>query len=802
MDLILIEGDRYVASACVRHGWMPVAPYFPKVVISIRALEVFRVTRLRCPRLGIQAFVRSLCDIHGVAPRPWLVTQFTVAFDVYLAVRATVDKRVQVALGRDSPDWRLKNACPACLYKLEDEPPLKLPLLATMDGNNSLSRFERREREEVYEDGELAVPGASKERRDDREVPGDYYLPREEVDKWAKEGLEELMKGFVPNAEGEDAEDEEAGCSERWQNMKDNVTTRAWGMYDETGIFPALCRHGFVLIVLDMVKSGELAKYGFAVINHILRVLKEGAMGYDIGCKTAKQVRAHPVLAKLAGETNFKSLVGAFHGPGHHRYCQLENLPTYVEGVGLEPFEGCEPYFSKSNALASTTRYASRFHRQQAIVTYMKHTDTFETYHGLSSLLSTKYRRALSIKATYQSLRAAMRDLHVESRDEFEEWLAKEKAHLRTLSKEPLEETLEMEYYQKLVNLGEAGERMTAVIGIERPFLPVEADASYAAAVKATRRIEAQRRHAMEAYDKTLAAVQDLEVRLDIEERWVAGDQNWVAAATLVGKRRYQRALDNLEGLIIERMFELSKCNMAGTGKSLQARSKALKTAIAKYNDAAEAMTPPRPHLTWEEVVENAFLGDFDLLRESRHDIRQEPWALPSGRAAMDQHYKLLRADEEIQRLNVEIRRFVTYMCDEEDFLVREEGCLREEGNEGLAHQVGLLRMERARFTAIHMARLTALSKVPGFTGSISPGVSISRERHVPVARDRDAVMRPSSPSQAPPDLEMPARGADDEDERGVDDEDDEDGLADAFMTLVRLTNDNYEVGGHTEVGI
>ena len=40
--------------------------------------------------------------------------------------------------------------------------------------------------------------------------------------------------------------------------MKDEVTSRMWGVFDETGIFLALCRHGFVLLVADMVKSGEL----------------------------------------------------------------------------------------------------------------------------------------------------------------------------------------------------------------------------------------------------------------------------------------------------------------------------------------------------------------------------------------------------------------------------------------------------------------------------------------------------------------------------------------------------------------
>ncbi|KAF8198664.1 hypothetical protein K438DRAFT_1583741, partial [Mycena galopus ATCC 62051] len=229
------------ASAYVRQGLVPVAPFFPSTVITIRALEVFRVLSLRCPCLGIQAFVRTMCDLDGAAPRPSLPKQFSITFDAYLAIHATVDKRVQAALGRNTPDWRLKNACPACLYKLEGEVDIHLPFLATINGNNSLKCFWRRERDTDMADGTTA--------------PGDYYLPREEVDKWAKEGLDELMKEFVP---GFELEDEGDGCTERWQNMREDVTARAYGMYDETGFFPSLCRHGFVLIVVDMVRSGEL----------------------------------------------------------------------------------------------------------------------------------------------------------------------------------------------------------------------------------------------------------------------------------------------------------------------------------------------------------------------------------------------------------------------------------------------------------------------------------------------------------------------------------------------------------------
>jgi hypothetical protein len=47
-------------------------------------------------------------------------------------------------------------------------------------------------------------------------------------------------------------------CADRWKNMKDDVTKRIWAIFDETGVFLALCRHGFSLVIADMVQSGEL----------------------------------------------------------------------------------------------------------------------------------------------------------------------------------------------------------------------------------------------------------------------------------------------------------------------------------------------------------------------------------------------------------------------------------------------------------------------------------------------------------------------------------------------------------------
>jgi hypothetical protein len=40
--------------------------------------------------------------------------------------------------------------------------------------------------------------------------------------------------------------------------MINDVTSRMWAIYDETGIFVALCRHGFFILAADMYLSGEL----------------------------------------------------------------------------------------------------------------------------------------------------------------------------------------------------------------------------------------------------------------------------------------------------------------------------------------------------------------------------------------------------------------------------------------------------------------------------------------------------------------------------------------------------------------
>lgn len=199
--------------------------------------------------------------MHCVPFKAYLSRQFTIAFDLYLSIRTAVDRLVQISLERDAADYRVKHLCPPCTYILEDEEKLKFSMLYTTDGGDSLKRIIRREaasepttQQPVAEAPATApvqpVLGASIEVKDCRTAGRGVYLTREQVDEWANEVRMEEVPGFDPS--------DNNPCAERWHNMKTELTAKMWGIFEETGLFLALCRHGFVLILVDMVRSGEL----------------------------------------------------------------------------------------------------------------------------------------------------------------------------------------------------------------------------------------------------------------------------------------------------------------------------------------------------------------------------------------------------------------------------------------------------------------------------------------------------------------------------------------------------------------
>jgi hypothetical protein len=91
---------------------------------------------------------------------------------------------------------------------------------------------------------------------------------------------------------------------------------------------------------------------------------------------------------------------------------------------------------------------------------------------------------------------------------------------------------------------------------------------------------ETARRHALELQKRDLTAVQVLENKLNIAQQWEQGSFEWQAAAERVTMRTYQRCVDVLEGLVVARMFELTKMNRSQTGMSLVSQRQLQLTAI------------------------------------------------------------------------------------------------------------------------------------------------------------------------------------------------------------------------------
>ncbi|KIK13517.1 hypothetical protein PISMIDRAFT_60162, partial [Pisolithus microcarpus 441] len=691
-------------------GVIPCAPLHPHTAVMMDALELYRVARNRSPHFSIQAFVKTISDLQGVQYRPYLARLFSIALDVYLQIRLRVNDLVLEALRRDTPDWRLKNTCPACTYTLKDEPDLKFKMLFAMDGNDSLKRISR----EAIGADESAAQGLG-----ERYIGDDRYLSRSFVDQFGV--------GCGDESLSEPTTDSSNPCAGRWKNMKEDVTSRMWGIFDEAGIFIAVCRHGFSLLITDIVRSGERAKYPLAVVSKLLDIFGNNlAGGYDIGCKFMTTL-SRSTVGPRAQALNYTSLVLAFHGYAHRRLCQLRFLARYVDGLGLEDLEGCERTFSKTNGLASAVRYASSFHRCQAIAGYVAHNDEHDVYQNLTTMIFNNYKQALRIiEEGKKTLPCIMDDLGITDVSVFRRWLSEENEYLTARSCEPEEETLQMEYWQKLY----ARKHLSDLTWTVATPSSAATSSFVQKDIAVTTRKETMRRHATENFEKDLKIVQDLEVRLGITKRWVPEDEEWQAAGRLVANRKYQRCLDQLESLVVARIFELSKMNQAGTGyklrkhiaKALKARSAAIRTALDRFNTAARACSPPRPQLTFEEVVEYTFLADFDLLRNAtREDISQRPWAAPAARAAMDQYFKVCRAEEEIKRLDVEVHRTITYLHDEARYV---KACIAQlqVSHPPLAYQVQLHYNVRAKFTNHHLRLLTEIAHLPGFTGTILPG--------------------------------------------------------------------------------
>ena len=177
-----------------------------------------------------------------------------------------------------------------------------------------------------------------------------------------------------------------------------------------------------------------------------------------------------------------------------------------------------------------------------------------------------------------------------------------------------------------------------------------------------------------------------------------------------------------------------SQCLLSGyklrekIGKALKTRSEAIRTALQQYNVAAAKLTPPRPQLSWAAVLKAVTIADFDLLRDTRSDIRSLPWTEPSRREAASMYFGIKRAREEIVRLNVEIKRLLTFMRDMHvDYYHAISANMIID--RAIACQLSVEWEYQDRINESIVVQLMQTSRLPGFSGSLSFGTRTDSHR-------------------------------------------------------------------------
>lgn len=96
--------------------------------------------------------------------------------------------------------------------------------------------------------------------------------------------------------------DAPGGCADSWTAAK--PVRPAKPIFDETGWFPLICRHGPLFAYCDMKRTNECSKFPLALIDWLSKVYRKGkiVVGYDIGCSFATTLKNEKAIDKETKE--------------------------------------------------------------------------------------------------------------------------------------------------------------------------------------------------------------------------------------------------------------------------------------------------------------------------------------------------------------------------------------------------------------------------------------------------------------------------------------------------------------------
>ncbi|KAG2068473.1 hypothetical protein BDR04DRAFT_1129243 [Suillus decipiens] len=617
-----------------------------------------------------------------------------------LSILCGVDRKINEALGHDAPNWHVLNACPPCAYELGGEPTLTFGWMYVLDGGNSAKRMAEGAHNcgDMWQYTEMIQP--------------EVVLDSPEADYHDKDADADLSRQNIAS-----------DCSKNWKAVASDEKKQMWSIFDETGIFVSACCHGLVLWVADMVCSGELAKYPLAIISKVLKLLGECSLAvYDIGCGFTSTIHASS-LGKAFEQQGCHICIDAFHSYAHNYACQTKNHPNDIQGAGIKDFGAIEHFFSASNALALVIHYVTAYCCSVFLDLFFKQWDS-DKYPNLAMMIYHNYKQSIDIIALESlALDGAKASLGIQDGD-LEAWHQEEIEYIAGLGKETMWDIHAMAYVKLLHKLRDAQTcasnaslQFLLMVLSDYQILPPSQDMSYSASVSAMRKLETQSRYHSKCLDTLQHEVATLEVKMGITHQWQPTSPKYQETMKYMAMHTYQCALNNLQHLVVQCLFELQKLNISQTGKCFM-HCHAIQTAIKKYNEAASQLHPPCPPLEWSKVSHYSFLEEFNILCETRQYICDKMW----------------HAKEEIEWCNVEVWHLHTSIMDEDHHFTcvlssLEDSPLHFAVQEFCTHQ----QLVNSQL----LDRIFQIYTLAGFSGIASPGL---RKGQVDLDGERDGM--------------------------------------------------------------
>lgn len=248
--------------------------------------------------------------------------------------------------------------------------------------------------------------------------------------------------------------------------------------------------------------------------------------------------------------------------------------------------------------------------------------------------------------------------------------------------------------------------------------------------------------------ERAVRMVDNIERLLGIVNRWQRSDTEYQKMRQYISNKNFVRIVEELQGLVVSRLVELDRVNLAGTGvyhvillvcdvsntilgyklrkhiaQALSRRCTAIRNAIDRYNALAPHQTPPRPRLEYSEVVEYCNFSEFEILKHSDHDLLSKDWTILTNRQAANKYFKLERAKEEVQRCNVEVARLQAWV-DRDDAELSSAVAAHEHDPVFAAH-LKVVQVQRRQANDRIRMRLQQIYSLPGYSG-LRPSVPIS----------------------------------------------------------------------------